>query len=40
MNPEGVVIWHKASQSMYKVTLENDEMSKGEALAAAKGIDG
>jgi hypothetical protein len=28
MNPEGVVVFHTASNSMYKATLENDEVPK------------
>lgn len=32
-NPEGIVVWHRASQSYYKVTLEGDEISKGEYAA-------
>lgn len=28
--PEGIVIFHKASNQMFKKTLENDEKSKGE----------
>lgn len=31
MKPEGVVVWHTQSKTYYKVTLEKDEMSKGEA---------
>ena len=31
--PEGVVIFHKAVRTYFKVLLENDEMSKGEAEA-------
>jgi hypothetical protein len=34
--PEGVVIYHKAANTLFKVTLENDEMSKGEAEALAR----
>lgn len=30
MNPEGVVIFHKASQGLYKVTLVNDDKGKGD----------
>lgn len=30
MNPEGVVIWHQASRSMFKRTLLNDEAPKGQ----------
>lgn len=29
MRPEGVVIYHTAARSMFKVTLENDEKPKG-----------
>lgn len=29
MNPEGIVIYHKASGHMYKVTLEHDDEYKG-----------
>lgn len=29
MNPEGVVAWHKASRSLFKVTIEKDEEYKG-----------
>lgn len=28
---EGIVIYHRAVRTMFKITLENDEMSKGEA---------
>jgi hypothetical protein len=28
-NPEGVVVFHRASSSMYKILLENDELPKG-----------
>lgn len=35
MKPEGVVVWHTQSKTYYKVTLEKDEMSKGEAAARA-----
>lgn len=32
MNPEGIVVYHHGGGDLYfKVTLENDEMSKGEA---------
>jgi hypothetical protein len=27
--PEGIVVYHTASRSMYKVTLEGDEKPKG-----------
>lgn len=30
MNPEGIVIYHVASRSYYKKTLENDQKAKGE----------
>ncbi len=29
MNPEGVVIYHKASRKLFKLTCENDEKPKG-----------
>lgn len=29
MNPEGVVVYHSASRSMFKVTLEKDDEPKG-----------
>ncbi len=29
MNPEGVVVYHTASRSLFKVTIENDEKPKG-----------
>jgi len=29
LNPEGIVIYHTASKTLYKVTLENDEKPKG-----------
>lgn len=28
MRPEGIVVWHSASQTTFKVTLENDEAPK------------
>jgi len=31
VRPEGIVIYHEHSKSYFKVTLENDEMTKGEA---------
>lgn len=31
MKPEGVIIWHIAAQSGFKVTLEKDEEPKGKA---------
>lgn len=34
--PEGVVVFHTASGQLFKATLENDEMSKGEAEARAR----
>lgn len=33
--PEGVVVFHTASGTMYKVTLENDEQPKGQVSAEA-----
>ncbi|GAA2230390.1 RNA ligase family protein [Herbiconiux moechotypicola] len=33
--PEGVVVWHYASRTSYKVTVENDGAPKGEAAHAA-----
>jgi len=29
MKPEGIVIWHKASGTLLKATLEGDEKPKG-----------
>lgn len=29
-NPEGVIVYHSASRSVYKVLCENDEMPKGQ----------
>lgn len=29
MKPEGVVVWHDAARTMFKVTLEKDEAPKG-----------
>lgn len=29
MKPEGVVVFHTASQQLFKVTLENDDERKG-----------
>ncbi len=29
MQPEGVVVFHSASSSLYKVTVEDDEKPKG-----------
>lgn len=34
MNPEGVVVYHVASRSMFKVTLEKDEEHKSQASIA------
>lgn len=31
MKPEGIVVFHAASQSLYKVTLEKDDEAKGQA---------
>jgi RNA ligase. len=31
MKPEGIVIFHAAAGGLFKVTLENDEMAKGNA---------
>lgn len=31
MNPEGVIIFHTAARSMFKVTCEDDEKPKGQA---------
>lgn len=31
MNPEGVIIWHAAARTYFKVTLERDEEYKGKA---------
>lgn len=31
MNPEGIIVFHKAAQQVFKVLLENDEISKTEA---------
>lgn len=36
MNPEGVVVFLPAANSMFKVTCTHDEISKGEAEARAK----
>lgn len=30
MNPEGIVIYHTAAKTMFKVTLENDELPKSQ----------
>ncbi len=30
MDPEGVIVWHHASRSYYKVMLKNDDKHKGE----------
>ncbi|MEM9605864.1 MAG: RNA ligase family protein [Actinomycetota bacterium] len=32
-NPEGVVVYHKASNQLFKVTCENDEQPKGQVAA-------
>jgi hypothetical protein len=29
MKPEGIVVYHTASRSLFKVTLEKDESPKG-----------
>jgi hypothetical protein len=29
MNPEGIVVYHKAGNHMYKATLEGDDLPKG-----------
>jgi hypothetical protein len=29
MRPEGIVIWHTASRTLFKKTIENDEVPKG-----------
>ena len=29
MNPEGIVVFHQASRTMFKRTLEGDEQPKG-----------
>lgn len=34
-NPEGVCIYHTASKQVYKVLLENDDLSKSEVSASA-----
>lgn len=31
MNPEGIIVFHKAAQQVFKVLLENDDISKTEA---------
>ena len=36
MKPEGVVVFHTASQSLFKVTLEKDDEPKGKAEWLAK----
>lgn len=33
MQPEGIVVFHTASRSMFKVTLENDAEAKGQVIA-------
>jgi RNA ligase len=35
-SPEGIVIWHDHARCYFKVTLENDEISKSEAEARTK----
>lgn len=30
MNPEGIVVFHEQSGHLYKITLENDELAKGQ----------
>lgn len=32
-NPEGIVVWHTAARSLFKVTLERDDEWKGKAAA-------
>jgi hypothetical protein len=34
MKPEGIIVYHAATKTYFKRLLENDEISKGEALAA------
>lgn len=31
MRPEGVMVWHEAARTYFKVTVEKDELSKAEA---------
>jgi RNA ligase len=38
MSPEGVVMWHDHARAYFKVTLDNDEMSKGEAAARLNAV--
>lgn len=33
MNPEGIIIWHHAARTKFKVTLENDEVPKSQVTA-------
>lgn len=35
MQPEGIVVFHKAARQMFKVTLEGDDAPKSKALAGA-----
>lgn len=35
MNPEGIVVYHAASRTQFKVTFDHDEISKGEAATLA-----
>ncbi len=37
MKPEGVIIWHDAAQTYFKVTLEKDEVPKGMRDAVVSG---
>lgn len=30
MDPEGIIVWHHASRSYFKVLLKNDDKAKGE----------
>ncbi len=36
MKPEGIIVYHAAARSMFKVTLEKDEEPKGKAAVAAE----
>jgi hypothetical protein len=36
MKPEGIVVYHTAARTTFKVTLEKDEQPKGAALGGAK----
>jgi hypothetical protein len=36
MDPEGIVIYHTKARENFKVTLKNDEVSKGEAAQTAR----